>query len=83
MDYLLVPSRKKIELIRFGKIDFPIYITEFFLNIRIFLKKFGSSMKKSILSKLHRTLRRIIFVYFVVVSRSQVRIYKAYCDERR
>ena len=36
-DYLLLPSRKGIELIWFEKIDFPKSITEILLNIRIFL----------------------------------------------
>ena len=54
-------SRKRVELIRFGKIDFSVPIAVFFLNIRIFLKKSDSLTKKSILPKLHRTLRRINF----------------------
>ena len=51
-------SRKRVELIWFKKIDFPKSITEILLNIRIFLENFGSSLKKSILLKLLRTLRR-------------------------
>ena len=39
-------SRKRVEPIRFGKTYFPISIAEFSLNIRIFLEKFGSAMKK-------------------------------------
>ena len=41
-----LPSRKRVEHIRFGSADFPLYFADFFLNIRIFLKKIGSSMKK-------------------------------------
>ena len=58
---LVLASHKRIEHIRFGSADFPIYFADFFLNIRIFLKKFGSSMKKSATSKLLRTIRRINF----------------------
>ena len=54
-------SRKRVEHIRFGSADFPLYFADFFLNIRIFLKKIGSSMKKSATSKLLRTIRRINF----------------------
>ena len=58
-------SRKRVELIWFEKIDFPKSITEILLNIRIFLENFGSSLKKSILLKLLRTLRRIIFLWIL------------------
>ena len=58
-------SRKRVELIWFEKIDFPKSITEILLNIRIFLENFGSSLKKSILFKLLRTLRRIIFLWIL------------------
>ena len=58
-------SRKRVELIWFKKIDFPKSITEILLNIRIFLENFGSSLKKSILFKLLRTLRRIIFLWIL------------------
>ena len=54
-------SRKRVEHIRFGSADFPLYFADFFLNIRIFLKKIGSSMKKSATSKLLRTIRQINF----------------------
>ena len=64
-DYSLLPSRKRVELIWFEKIDFPKSITEILLNIRIFLENFGSSLKKSILFKLLRTLRRIIFLWIL------------------
>ena len=77
-------SRKGIELIWFEKIDFPKSITEILLNIRIFLENFGSSLKKSILLKLLRTLRRLIFfVDFAVESRCQVALYETLRDERR
>ena len=58
-------SRKRVELIWFKKIDFPKSITEILLNIRIFLENFGSSLKKSILFKLLRTLRRLIFLWIL------------------
>ena len=54
-------SRKRVEHIRFGSADFSLYFADFFLNIRIFLKKIGSSMKKSATSKLLRTIRQINF----------------------
>ena len=54
-------SRKRVEPIRFRSAYFPIYFADFFLNIRIFFKKIGSSMKKSAASKLLRTIRRINF----------------------
>ena len=38
-------SRKRVEPIRFRSAYFPIYFADFFLNIRIFFKKIGSSMK--------------------------------------
>ena len=56
-----VGSRKRVEHIRFGSADFPLYFADFFLNIRIFFKKIGSSMKKSATSKLLRTIRQINF----------------------
>ena len=59
--YFIVLSRKRVEHIRFGSADFPLYFADFFLNIRIFLKKIGSSMKKSATSKLLRTIRQINF----------------------
>ena len=59
--FLFGVSRKRVERIRFGSADFPLYFADFFLNIRIFLKKIGSSMKKSATSKLLRTIRQINF----------------------
>ena len=61
MALIKILSRKRAEHIRFGSADFPLYFADFFLNIRIFLKKFGSSMKKSATSKLLRTIRQINF----------------------
>ena len=63
-EYRLV-SRKRVELIWFKKMDFPKSITEILLNIRIFLENFGSPLKKSILFKLLRTLRRLIFLWIL------------------
>ena len=54
-------SRKRVERTRFGSAYFPLYFADFFLNIRIFLKKIGSSMKKSASSKLLGTIRQINF----------------------
>ena len=50
-------THKRVEHIRFERIDFSIYIAEFSLNIRIFCEKFSSSTKKSIPLKLLLTLR--------------------------
>ena len=77
-------SHKRIELIRFGRIDFLLYFAKFLLNIHIFLEKLGSSMKKSIPSKLLLILRRINFRW-ILPWRVAVKfeLYKTWCDERR
>ena len=47
-------------------IDFPIYVTDFFFNIRIFCEKIGLSMKKSIQSILlpHHTANKFLIDFF-------------------